>query len=105
MPQTFNTTFNINEPSTALNQGDKLIFKLIVSSSSTNDFTASFSGSGNVTVYSLAASTGYATTACPFLSSASMATGSNSNEIIFTSGISSFYDNGYMFVPNPLTFF
>jgi hypothetical protein len=99
---TFNYTFDINQPLIPLNQGDKLIFKFILSESSTNNFTASLT-SGNLTVSSLAASTGYATTNCPYLDSASIATGSNNNEIIFSSGISSFYGGGYIFTPNPLS--
>lgn len=102
MSTTFNHTFNINQSSVQLNQGDVLTFKFILSGSSTNNFTASIS-QGNLTINSTAVSTGYAVTSCPYLSSASISTGSNSNEIIFSSGISSFYDNGYTFVPNPLS--
>jgi len=99
---TFSETFDINQSSVPLNLGDKLVFKLILYSTTTNNFTASIS-QGNLTINSTAAATGYATTACSYLSSASIATGSNSNEIVFSQGISSFYDNNYIFVPNPLS--
>jgi hypothetical protein len=101
MPSTI-TTFAINKTAEPLVKGDKLTFRLILSGSSTSDFTASI-GTGNLTVGSIAASTGYATTNCPYLDSASIATGSNSNEIIFSSGISSFYGGDYIFTPNPLS--
>ena len=95
-------TFNINKTAEPLVQGDKLTFKLILSGSSSSNFTASIS-QGNLTIGSVAASTGYATTNCPYLDSASISTGSNSNEIIFSSGVSSFYGGGYLFTPNPLS--
>jgi hypothetical protein len=95
-------TFNINKTAEPLVKDDKLTFKLILSGSSSSNFTASLS-QGNLTIGSVAASTGYATTNCPYLDSASISTGSNSNEIIFSSGISSFYGGGYLFTPNPLS--
>ena len=95
-------TFNINKTAEPLVQGDKLTFKLILSGSSSSNFTSSIS-QGNLTIGSVAASTGYATTNCPYLDSASISTGSNSNEIIFSSGVSSFYGGGYLFTPNPLS--
>lgn len=99
---TLTHTFDINKIAEPLIQGDKLTFKLILNNSSSDNFTASLN-SGNLTVASVAVSTGYATTNCPYLDSASIATGSNSNEIIFSSGISSFHNNGYLFTPNPLS--
>jgi hypothetical protein len=99
---TLNYTFNINQQSVPLESGEKLIFKLILNSTSTNNFTASI-GQGNLYVASNAVATGYATTNCPYLSSASIATGSNNNEIVFSSGVSSYHDNGYTFIPNPLS--
>jgi cold shock CspA family protein len=96
------TTFAIDKTAEPLVKGDKLTFKLILSGSSTSNFTASIE-TGNLTIGSVAASTGYATTNCPYLDSASISTGSNSNEIIFSSGISSFYGGGYLFTPNPLS--
>ncbi len=98
---TFNTTFNINHTA-SLNQGEKLFLKLYVTQSTTNDFTASIS-QGGMNISSLSVSTGYATTTYSYFHSASISTGSNSNEIIFSTGISSFYDNGYIFSPNPLS--
>ena len=97
---TFNYTFNINQQSVPLENGEKLIFKLVLNGSSTNNFTASI-GQGNLYVASNAVATGYATTNCPYLSSASIST--TTNEIVFSSGVSSYHDNGYTFVPNPLS--
>jgi hypothetical protein len=99
---TYNHTFEINKTAEPLVKGDKLTFRLILSGSSTSNFTASIE-TGNLTIGSVAASTGYATTNCPYLDSASIATGSNNNEIIFSSGVSSFYGGGYIFTPNPLS--
>jgi len=99
---TYNHTFEINKTAEPLILGDKLTFRLILSGSSTSNFTASI-GQGNLTVGSIAASTGYATTTCPYLNSAYITTGSNNNEIVFSSGISSFYGGGYIFTPNPLS--
>lgn len=98
----FNYTFNINQQSVSLEDGEELIFKLVLNYSSTNNFTASISP-GNLLVSSNAIATGYATTNCPYLSSASIAAETNSNEIIFSSGVSSFHNAGYTFVPNPLS--
>jgi hypothetical protein len=95
-------TFTINQPSVALNEGEVLTFRLKISGSTSNNFTASIA-QGSLTVSSLAASTGYATVNCPYLSSTYINTGSNSNEIIFSSGLSSVYNGGYTFVPNPLS--
>jgi hypothetical protein len=97
-----NYTFTINKTAEPLVKDDKLTFKLILSGSSTSNFTASLE-TGNLTIGSVAASTGYATTNCPYLDSASISTGSNNNEIIFSSGVSSFYGGGYLFTPNPLS--
>jgi hypothetical protein len=102
MAQTLNHTFNIDLPSHPLNEGDKLFFKFSVLGTSTNNFTASIS-QGNVQVNSLSLATGYATTVCPYFDSASMSDPSNTNEIVFSQGISSFYDEGYIFTPNPLS--
>lgn len=100
--KTTNTTFNINIPSTPLNVGEKLIFKFQMEGNSTGSFTASL-GTGALKVSSLAASLGYASTPYPYFSSASIATGSNSNEIIFSPGVSGFHGGDYLFVPNPLS--
>ena len=98
-------TFSINQPSISLNQGDKLIFKLVLKGNTTNNFTASLT-EGSLVVNSLAASTGYSTATCPYFSSssisASYANGEN-NVITFNTAISNFHDQNYIFVPNPLT--
>jgi hypothetical protein len=100
--KTTTTTFNINLPSTPLNVGEKLIFKFQMEGNSTSSFTASLD-TGNLRVSSLAASLGYASTPYPYFSSASIATGSNSSEIIFSPGVSGFHGGDYLFVPNPLS--
>ena len=100
--KTTNTTFNINIPSTSLNVGEKLIFKFQMEGNSTGSFTASL-GTGTLKVSSLAASLGYASTPYSYFSSASIATGSNSSEIIFSPGVSGFHGGDYLFVPNPLS--
>jgi len=97
---TFSDSFNINIPSVALEEGEKIIVKFQLMSTSTSNFTASF-GQGNLTIGSLAVTTGYSSTECPFFDSASMALDSGSNTVIFSTGISNFYDNNYIFVPNP----
>ena len=100
--KTTNTTFNINIPSASLNVGEKLIFKFQMEGNSTGSFTASL-GTGTLKVSSLAASLGYASTPYSYFSSASIATGSNSSEIIFSPGVSGFHGGDYLFVPNPLS--
>lgn len=99
-------TFNINESNVSLETGDKLIFKLVLKGSSTNNFTASLT-QGSLNVSSLAASTGYASTTCPYFDSASIsasiATTSSNNIITLDAGVTSFHNNSYQFVPNPLT--
>lgn len=94
-------TFTNSSSSISLIEGDRLIFKLKMSGSNTTNYTASLS-QGDIIVSSLAASTGYATTPCPFLSTTGIQTGSN-DEIVFSQGVSTFYDNGYVFSPNPLS--
>lgn len=96
------TTFSVNIPSTALTVGEKLIFKFQMEGNTTSSFTASL-GPGSLKVSSLAASLGYASTPYSYFSSASIATGSNSNEIIFSPGVSGFHGGNYIFVPNPLS--
>jgi len=99
-------TFSINQPAVSLTEGDKLTFKLVLKGNTTNNFTASLT-EGSLVVNSLAASTGYSSTTCPYFSSssisASYANGEN-NVITFNTAISSFHeDQNYIFVPNPLT--
>jgi hypothetical protein len=103
-------TFAINNSNINANQGDKVTVRFLQTSTSTANYTASFSNSGQLTVSSLSVSTGYASTTClpdGYFNSASLAisasiTGSN-DEIIFSQGVSSFYGSNYLFVPNPLT--
>ena len=106
MPTLYHT-FIINESAANLTAGEKLIFKLQCISTDTNNFTASLNDQASLKVASLAASTGYssvsASSSVGFFHSASMATGSNTNDIVFSVALSGFWENGYIFVPNPLT--
>ena len=99
-------TFNINKSNVSLDNGDKLIFKLVLKGSTTANFTASLT-QGSLNIFSLASSTGYAFTDCPYFDSASisasMTTTSSNNVITLDAGVTSFYNNNYQFIPNPLT--
>lgn len=100
--KTTNTTFNINIPSTSLVEGESLVFKLQMEGNTVSNFTASID-TGNLKVSSLSTALGYTSTQVSYFSSASIALGSNTNEIIFSPGISGFHGGNYLFVPNPLT--
>jgi hypothetical protein len=106
MPQKITTsTFNINVPAVNLALGEELIFKLQLTSITpelNGNFTASL-GEGNLKINSLSTITGYATTTLPFFDTGSIATGSNTNEIILSNSLTSFYGGNYLFSPNPLT--
>jgi hypothetical protein len=98
-------TFNINQNGVSLDTGDKLTFKLVLEGSSTSNFTASIS-QGSLNIASLAASTGYASTDCPYFDSSSISASmasSNNNIITLDSGVTNFHNNNYQFVPNPLS--
>lgn len=98
-------TLSINQSPVSLNQGDKLTFKLVLKGATTSDFTASLS-EGSLTINSLAAATGYASTECPYFDSASISASAASGQgstITFSAGLSNFYNSNYQFVPNPLT--
>ena len=96
-------TFNIN---TTVNvaSGEKLVFKLKLDSITAglnSNFTASLNGPGELKVASLAASTGFATTELDFIDTASMADPLNTDEIVFSPELTTFYgQNKYIFVPN-----
>lgn len=99
-------SFNIDQSPVNLQNGDVLRFKFKVKGTTeANNFTASIS-KGALNVSSLAPSIGYVTTNCAYFNSgsisASLAAGFN-NIITFTPGVSSFHNNNYTFVPNPLT--
>jgi hypothetical protein len=95
-----------NFPVSGLVESDEISFILNISSSN-NNFTASVS-QGSLIIGSLASSTGYASTTCPYFHSASISAslveGSGSTNIItFPIALSNFHNNGYQFVPNPDT--
>lgn len=103
MQTTVNHTFSARLLSTSLTQGDSLIFKLKISGSSTSDFTASFSSAGNLNITSNTIATGYAvaTTTCTPGTPGFISTGSSNNELVFNNSLSTFYNSGYVFVPDP----
>jgi hypothetical protein len=106
MSTTLSHTFTINNPAVSLIAGEKLIFKLQCVSTDTNNFTASLNDQASLRVSSLAAATGYSSVSLSsgFFDSASMAnTGSNTTDIVFSAALSGFWDNNYIFVPNPIT--
>ena len=91
-------TFNIDNSNLNLLPNDTLEVKLVlVTPPTSNDFTSSLS-QGNLTISSLTPSIGYVLTSCPYLVTSSII-----NEIKLSSGITNFYDNGYIFSPNPLS--
>ena len=98
---TQNVNFNIdrgtnNSSYISLTSGDRLTFQLRLLGISSNNYTASLN-TGNLSIGSLALSTGYSVISCPFVSTASV------SSITFTSALSSFYNGGYIFSPNPLS--
>jgi hypothetical protein len=100
-------SFNLNlNPITNLALGTKLIPKLQLTGLSTGvGFTASLS-EGSLNISSLATSTGYASTICPYFSSSSIAADVNNgifHTLTLNTGVSNFYDKGYQFVPNPVS--
>lgn len=107
MSTSFSYTFSLNTPSYNLAKGEKIVFKLQCNSADTSNFTASLGSNSSLLVSSLAASTGYSsvtTGSTGFFDSSSMAnTGSNTTDIVLSSRLSGFWDNNYIFVPNPLT--
>ena len=111
MATSLSYTFNLNIPTTNLTVGEKIVFKLYNSSPpSSANFTASLNADASLVVSSLATSTGYSTVttgsaninAGGFFDSASIAD-TGSNDIVFSQALSGFWDNNYIFVPNPIT--
>jgi len=101
-----NYTFTANIPSVSLTAGEALVFKFQNTSSTSLSFEAYLDDKASLRVSSLAASTGYSSVSLSseFFHSASMAdTGSNTTDIVFSAALSGFWDNNYIFVPNPLT--
>jgi hypothetical protein len=84
----------------SLTSGDKLAIRLALKSGSGSNYTASIS-QGSLIIGSLSQAIGYSVVGCPFFNSASIAAADN--EIVFTSTLSTFYDNDYTYVPNPLS--
>lgn len=97
-------TFNIDQ-TVSLDLNDKLTFKLVLKSSTTNNFTASLT-EGNLDISSTSPSTGYTSTLCNYFDSSSISSSIVSGDIktiTLSRGLSLFHDSGYQFVPNPLT--
>jgi hypothetical protein len=98
---TQNLSFNIdrgtnNSNYVSLTNGNRLSFQLRLLNISNNNYTASLNN-GNLSIGSLALSTGYSVIDCPFIEAATTST------ITFTPSLSSFYNRNYLFVPNPLS--
>jgi hypothetical protein len=99
---TQNLNFNIDRGTNnfnyvSLTNTQKLTFQLrLLGISDFNNYTASLN-TGNLSIGSLALSTGYSVINCPFVDTSSAATSS----ITFSSEVSSFYNRGYVFSPNP----
>jgi hypothetical protein len=88
---------NNNSNYVSLASGSRISFQLRLLGISNDNYTASLNN-GDLSVGSLALSTGYSEISCPFVTS-----GSTSNSLTFTPEVSSFYNRNYLFVPNPLT--
>jgi hypothetical protein len=99
--------FNINSSTINVEKNDTIDIRFKNVSTTTANFTASFSNAGSLYISSLSLTTGYASTNCPYFNSASMAAlstdPSNDNVVIFANGISGFHGGNYSFIPNPLT--
>jgi hypothetical protein len=97
---TQNLSFNIdkginNSNYISLEDNDELAFQLkLVDISDSINYTASLTP-GNLSIGSLALSTGYSAISCSFIHTASL------SSVTFTSALSSFYNRGYIFSPNP----
>jgi hypothetical protein len=94
---TINNGFSGNTNYNNFTLGDDISFILKLAGSSSVNFTASLDTGNNgfVSIGSLAISTGYATTDCPYIANAA------GSSITLDTSISSFYGNNYFFTPNP----
>lgn len=101
-----NHTFAVTVPSVSLTAGEVLVFKFKCTTTDSNTFDAYLDDQASLRVSSLAAATGYSSvsSSAEFFHSASLAnTGSNTTDIVFSAALSGFWDNNYIFVPNPIT--
>lgn len=80
-----------------LNPGEKIRVKLQCESVTNNNFTASL-GTGSLSIVTVASQTGYATTVSPFFSGSGTPA---ANQIVFSAGVSEFYQSKYTYLPNP----
>jgi hypothetical protein len=97
---TQNINFNIdkgtnNTDYVSLTTGNKLTFQLKLRGITDPINYTAFLNTGNLSIGSLALSTGYSAINCPFISTAT------TSSITFTQALSSFYNGGYIFSPNP----
>ena len=97
---TQNINFNIdkginNVDYVSLTTGNKLTFQLKLRGITDPINYTAFLNNGNLSIGSLALSTGYSAINCPFISTAT------TSSIAFNSEVSSFYNRGYIFTPNP----
>jgi hypothetical protein len=94
-------TFNIdrgygNTNYVTATNGNTLKFQLKLNGITTSNYTASLRSTDGLKIGSLAISTGYSNIACPYIDSI------GSSSITFDQELSSFYNKGYLFSPNPL---
>ena len=102
-PGTLNQTltFNIdrgygNTNYVTATNGNNLKFQLKLNGITSANYTASLRNTDGLKIGSLAISTGYSKINCPYIDSV------GSSSITFDQELSSFYNNGYLFSPNPL---
>ena len=94
-------TFNIdrgygNTNYVTATNGNTLKFQLKLNGVTTPNYTASLRSTDSLKIGSLSISTGYSSTSCPYIDSY------GSSSITFDQELSSFYNKGYLFLPNPL---
>jgi hypothetical protein len=110
---TFNITFDVDlgynniGDAISLSPSDTIEVRFTVKNSSTSNYTASISP-GNLKISSLATTTGYSSTACPYFNTSSISSSyalssGSTNTIYLSPGLTNFHNNNYLFVPNPLT--
>jgi hypothetical protein len=94
-------TFNIdrgygNTNYVTATNGNTLKFQLKLNNITTPNYTASLRSTDSLKIGSLSISTGYSNISCPYIDSV------GSSSITFDQELSSFYNKGYLFSPNPL---
>ena len=93
----------------SLTEDDDLIYQFVckghknaITNTANNNFTASINA-GSLSVSSTAVSTGYVVTTVPFITGSSSNNNGIYDQITFSSGLSRYYGDDYVFAPNPLS--